>query len=94
MPLKFWCIENPATGLLSWFLGKPIFVYSHAEYGGNLTKRTALWGNFNLPKRPLLYNPVPTGSTIGGKHEKTRHDMHTRSLCPIDFAMAFFEANP
>ena len=33
MPLKFWAIENPATGFLGWFLGKPRFVYCQSEYG-------------------------------------------------------------
>ena len=93
-PLKFWCLENPATGLLKWFLGNPNFVYSHMEYGGLLTKRTGLWGYFNHPKRPILYNPLPPYSTIGTKLEKTPHTMHERSMCPINFAKAFFEANP
>ena len=93
-PLNFWALENPATGFLKWFLGKPVFQYAQNEYGGNLTKRTALWGNFNLPLRLTLFDDLPVGSTIGKKGEKTKHDMHTRSLCPINFAKAFFEANP
>lgn len=94
MPLKFWVLENPATGFLPWFLGKPLFTYSQQEYGGALSKRTALWGNFNSPKRPILFNQVPVYSTIGHKGEKSSHDMQTRSRCPIDFAKAFYEANP
>lgn len=93
-PLKFWMIENPATGFLKWFLGNPAFQYPQHEYGGHMTKRTALWGMFNLPKRPLLFNPLPRGSTLGQKGETTSHDMQTRSRCPIDFAKAFYEANP
>lgn len=92
--LKFWVLENPATGFLKWFLGNPVFVYSHNEYGGNLTKRTSLWGMFNLPKRPILFNPLPSGSKIGGRFENTKHDMETRSKCPINFSKAFHEANP
>ena len=91
--LKFWCLENPATGFLKWFLGNPVFQYAQNEYDGDLTKRTALWGMFNLPIRPIFAKPLPPGSTIGGKNEKTKHDMHTRSLCPPQFAQAFFEAN-
>lgn len=94
MPLKFWVIENPATGFLTWFLGKPIFTYSQAEYGGMLSKRTALWGHFNLPKRPILTSPVPAYSTLGHRGEKSSHDMQTRSRCPINFAKAFYERNP
>lgn len=93
-PLNFWVLENPATGFLKWFLGNPVFQYSQMEYGGNLSKRTALWGDFNLPKRPILFNPLPSGYTIGHKGETSGHDMQTRSHCPINFAKAFFEANP
>jgi hypothetical protein len=93
-PLKFWALENPATGFLPWFLGKPYFVYRQDEFQGVYSKRTALWGYFNLPKRPLLYNALPSGSTCGKKREWTSHDSQTRSRCPINFAMAFFEANP
>lgn len=49
MPLKFWVIENPATGFLRWFLGKPTFEYCPSEFGSNFTKRTALWGCFTPP---------------------------------------------
>ena len=95
-PLKFWALENPASGFLRWFLGHPTFQYSQEEYGARLKKRTGLWGYFNLPKRPILSNPVPSGYVIGSKYEENwkMFDMQARSRCPIDFAMAFFEANP
>ena len=92
MPLKFWSIENPATGFLQWFLGKPAFVYSHVEYGGYMSKKTALWGKFTHPDRPLMFHPLPANHTIG-HIENGKHDMETRSLCPVDFAKAFFYAN-
>lgn len=102
-PLRFWSLENPHTGHLRWFLGKPVFAYNQIEYGAALSKRTALWGFFNAPKRPLLYSPVPAGYVMGGHayvngkniEEGSRHDDDGhRSRCPIDFAKAFFEANP
>lgn len=46
---KFWVIENPATGKLKDFLGKPNFIYQPWEFGSAWTKKTALWGNFNIP---------------------------------------------
>jgi hypothetical protein len=46
---KFWVIENPASGRLKDFLGKPRFVYEPWEFGSPWTKSTALWGNFNIP---------------------------------------------
>lgn len=47
----FWVIENPATGSLKDFLGKPNYVYQPWWYGSPWTKRTALWGKFNTPER-------------------------------------------
>jgi hypothetical protein len=51
---EWWVIENPATGTMRDFLGKPDAVYQPWEYGSPWTKRTALWGNFKMP--PVLYN--------------------------------------
>jgi len=49
--LKFWAIENPASGYLDRFLGTPFFVFDPSEYGDNHTKKTALWGMFYPPKK-------------------------------------------
>ena len=49
--LKFWVIENPATGRLKNYLGKPTFVYQPWEFGSPWTKKTALWGEFNIPEK-------------------------------------------
>ncbi len=56
----WWVIENPATGRLKDFLGKPRFVYEPWEFGSPWTKRTALWGNFKIPARKYLrWEDVP-----------------------------------
>lgn len=47
----FWVIENPATGKLKNYLGAPVYQYEPWWYGSPWTKRTALWGNFNVPER-------------------------------------------
>ncbi len=47
----FWVIENPATGLLKKYLGQPDFVYQPWEFGSQWSKKTALWGKFNKPKK-------------------------------------------
>lgn len=52
--LKFWAIENPATGMLRNFLGKPAYEYSPHEFGADYTKRTALWGCFTPPHETFL----------------------------------------
>ena len=49
--LKFWVIENPATGRLKDYLGEPNYAYEPWWYGSPWTKRTALWGEFQIPKR-------------------------------------------
>lgn len=91
-PLRFWAMENPATGSLRWFMGRPAFEYTHAEYGGDMYKKTALWGDFNIPYRPLLSNPLPSGSTSGSAWlKKTAEE---KSFCNQEFARAFFLANP
>lgn len=51
---KFWVIENPAKGVLKNYLGKPVYEYEPWWYGSPWTKRTALWGKFNIPPR-LFY---------------------------------------
>jgi hypothetical protein len=48
---KFWVIENPARGVLKKYLGEPVFKYQPWEFGSPWTKQTALWGNFNIPKK-------------------------------------------
>lgn len=45
----WWALENPATGRLRDFLGKPRFVYEPWQFGSPWTKRTGLWGNFTEP---------------------------------------------
>ena len=53
-PLKFWALENPFIGSLKWFLGKPAMVFQPYEFGHPYKKRTALWGNFNEPKKHII----------------------------------------
>jgi hypothetical protein len=47
----FWVIENPAKGVLKNYLGDPTYVYEPWWYGSPWTKKTALWGKFNIPQR-------------------------------------------
>jgi hypothetical protein len=50
-PLQFYVIENPASGKLKEFLGPPKATYEPWHYGSPWTKKTALWGQFNMPER-------------------------------------------
>lgn len=49
--LKFWVIENPAKGRLKDFMVQPAYQYEPWWYGSPWTKRTSLWGRFNIPDR-------------------------------------------
>ena len=58
--LKFWVIENPATGVLKNYLGEPTYSYEPWWYGSPWTKRTSLWGEFNIPPRKYFkWEDVP-----------------------------------
>lgn len=96
-PLKFWALENP-RGMLNWFLGHPVLIFSPYDYGDNYKKRTCLWGYFNIPKK----NPIKC-DTLKFDMLKTK-DIHPefygkltrqerRSITPKGFAKAFYEAN-
>lgn len=95
--LNFWAIENPSTGYLKHYLGKPAYEYCQAEYGAEYTKATALWGYFNVPKKPLL--KVVSKKTMGGDYGGASFDFRFsgdgggKAICPPLFAKAFFEAN-
>ena len=99
LSLKFWAIENPATGLLRNFLGKPTFEYSPPQFGDTWSKRTALWGNFNEPKRLLLANQIKKNRDVTNmitpmseRDRQKRTDL--RSIASPFFTKAFFIANP
>lgn len=97
--LKFWAIENPSTGLLKYFLGKPTFQYSPDQFGDNYTKKTALWGHFNEPIRPLIRMTLEKGrdmssivTPMNARNREERTDL--RSIASPYFTKAFFQANP
>ena len=96
--LKFWVIENPARGFLPQFLGKPAAKYQPYEYGDDYKKETALWGNFNMPKKTPIICTKPKFDKLSSKeihYEGNEHltRQERRSICSPGFAKAFFEAN-
>ncbi len=89
---KWWALENP-IGKLKQYLGPERFAFDPCDYGDDYTKRTLLWGEFNIPK---FRRVEPTeGSKMhlkyGGKSERTKRE---RSITPAGFAKAFYEVNP
>lgn len=49
----WWALENP-VGYLREYLGEGVLTFQPWEYGDPWTKRTEIWGKFNIPKK--LYN--------------------------------------
>lgn len=63
--LRFWVIENPAKGVLKQFLGEPRYQYEPWWYGSPWTKKTALWGEFNIPPRKYMkWDDVPKNDQL------------------------------
>lgn len=104
---KFWALENP-VGTLSNYLGKPDFIFNPCDFGDSYTKKTALWGNFT-PPLPLILGEnraVEPEFVYCGKENKRMSKQHydafrlpkekraeVRSITPLGFAQAFYEAN-
>jgi len=98
--LAFWCLENP-TGYLRQFLGKPVFTFDPCDFGDPYTKKTDLWGYFNIPKKDKVkpeYVDFKSGKRMSKFHFDTSYETKDkrkifRSVTPAGFAKAFFEAN-
>ncbi len=91
--IRFWALENP-VGRLSTLrpqIGKPWYFQPH-WFGDPYTKKTGLWGNFNkdLPRNDVVPDPNNWIMKLGGKSERTKE---LRSMTPLGFAKAFYEAN-
>lgn len=70
--LRFWALENPYSGYLKRFLGKPALVFDPYEYGDPYTKKTALWGMFNEPKKNIVV-PQRHGKSGGTFAKEVEH---------------------
>jgi hypothetical protein len=90
----FWALENP-VGRMRHLLGDPVMIFDPCDFGDPYTKKTLLWGRFNIPAKNRV-DPVRVCSQgswlqkLGGKSEKTKM---LRSITPAGFSRAFFEAN-
>lgn len=93
----WWALENP-VGLLGDFLGVPRDVFQPHDFGDAWTKRTALWGDFALPKRGPFVQPLgggpPCETCTGERGTLHCSNSEHRAITPRGFAQAFFEANP
>ena len=88
---EFWCLENPA-GRLQDYYGPPAVKFNPYDYGDNYPKETWLWGKFNTPTPvALIQGPIDRGYIHGMPPSKDRGGK--RSVTPLGFSRAFFEAN-
>jgi hypothetical protein len=92
----FWALENPVGRLpkLVPDIGKPWY-FDPWEFGDCYTKKTGLWGKFNKPeKSPCAKEEINKNGNpitkLGGKSERTKE---LRSITPLGFAWAFYNAN-
>ena len=106
--LAFWCLENP-MGILRQFLGKPAFTFNPCDFAGYLknpdidlyTKKTDLWGYFNIPKKKpinLTKNQLEKNKSNGRRLPSISEITNSkqadkRSITPQGFARAFYKAN-
>lgn len=86
-------IENP-VGIMSTYYCKPDHYFQPWEYGDNYTKKTCLWtGNgFIMPEPKITVEPADVKHTIH-RMPPSPDRADKRSLTPIGFAEAVFEAN-
>ena len=76
--LQFWVVENPATGALKDFLGKPDYEYQPWWFGSPWTKKTSLWGRFNEPRRVYeKWEDVPQNPRLYVRKPTTKHNRAT-----------------
>lgn len=88
-PLAWYAIENP-VGRVIHKIGKPDNYYQPCEYGDPWTKKTCLWGEYNMPVR----TPVePTEGSKIHKYPPSENRAELRSIISLGFARGFFKAN-
>ena len=103
--LKFWALENP-MGLLRQFIGRPLYTFSPEQFGESYTKKTDLWGYFNIPsgtprkqteeerlcsiRNNRVLPELPEGYEMP---EGWSRQAARRSMTSSKFAEAFYRAN-
>lgn len=103
--LKFWALENP-MGYLRQILGKPPLTFNPCDYGANYTKKTDLWGYYNLPvlNKKILSQEEIAKCKINNRDlpelpedyilpKNFKSQAARRSMTDSNFAMAFYKAN-
>lgn len=91
---RWWALENPSGRLRKCVpeLGPPLLSFDPCDYGDGYTKRTHLWGRFNIPPFTAKRGDAPMGSLMH-RVPPSKDRNKIRSATPTGFARAFFEAN-
>lgn len=101
---NFWALENPKTRIHkinNWIGQRPKFVFNPCDFAkydpvpdnSRYNKETWLFGKFNDPvakRMEPLQKENPGWKSFGGSSLETKN---ARSITPLGFAYAFFEAN-
>ena len=86
----FWALENP-VGRLVHYLGKPKMYFDPCDYGDPYTKKTCLWGEFNIP----IKTPVkPVGKNPIWYMPPSKNRSQLRSITPPPFCKSIFQRKP
>jgi len=98
----FWALENPVGRLKKLryeVLREPTLIFHPYEYGDAYTKKTLIWGKFNIPEKNEVkpeymvskkgYRYSPIARWFSNKEERQK----VRSITPHGLAKAFYEAN-
>lgn len=88
--LKFWALENPIGRLRDWIDG-PVFKFDPCDFGDPYTKKTLLWGEFNMELERHSVEPIHGSKFHTMSNTPDRANL--RSVTPLGFAYAFFQAN-
>ena len=102
---KFWVLENP-VGRLKHYIGDCKCTFQPYQYGDAYSKRTCLWGDFNMPKPTNIVEPEMVEFTSkkgeGKRMSKYYFDAfklpkneraRLRSMTSPGFSQAFYEHN-
>lgn len=94
---RWWALENPVGHLSKW-LGTPRDVWDPCDFGDPWTKRTAIWGDFAIPRRGPFVRPLgggPLCTVCDPERRRTTwcSDPGHRAVTPAGFSRAFFAAN-
>lgn len=93
---KFWVMENP-MGLLRQYMGRPKITIQPYWFGDSWSKKTDLWGDFNIPIfSPVRLTPEEIEAMKVNKRKLPRIGLtqsDRRAVGPPNFWKAFFEVN-